>query len=98
MNERDVRLNRLFDAARLAQATGEPDSMPLHLKRRVLTQWRADARDERGRNMLLMFRGAFACAAMVMLAAIAWSFADLTNDPESDVAIANYELRADVMP
>ena len=45
-----------------------------------------------------MFRNAFACAAIVMLASIAWSFADLANDPESDVAVANYELRADVMP
>jgi hypothetical protein len=98
MKERDVRLNRLFDTARLARPAGEPGAMPLHLKRRVLNKWRASAPDERGRSMMLMFRGAFACAAIVMLASIAWSFADLANDPESDVAVANYELRADVMP
>src|SRR5689334_25324723 len=98
MKERDVRLNRLFDTARLARPVEEPGAMPVHLKRRVLTKWRAEASEERGRSMMLMFRGAFACAAIVMLATIAWSFADLTNDPESDVATANYELRADVMP
>ena len=98
MKERDVRLNRLFDTARLARPEGEPGAMPLHLKRRVLNKWRAEASEERGRSMTVIFRGAFACAAIVMFATIAWSFADLAYDPESDVAIANYELRADVMP
>jgi len=98
MKERDVRLNRLFDTARLARPAGEPGVMPLHLKRRVIAHWRADSRDERGRGMALVFRAALACAAVVMLASIAWSFTDLTQDPADDVAIANYDLRADVMP
>ena len=98
MKERDVRLNRLFDTARLALPAGEPGAMPLHLKRRVIANWRADAPDERGRGVALVFRSALACAAIVMLASIAWSFAELAHDPEDDVAIANYELRSDVMP
>ena len=45
-----------------------------------------------------MFRGALACAAVVMLASIAWSFGELMHGPEDEVAVANYELREDVMP
>lgn len=100
MKNRDVRLNRLFDTARLALPAGEPRSMPLHLKRRVLSRWRAGggAVDERGPGLAWVFRGALACSALVMLATIAWSFAEQTEDPSDDLAIANYELRVDVMP
>jgi hypothetical protein len=38
------------------------------------------------------------CATLVMLASIAWSFSALTHPPENAVAIANFELRFDVMP
>jgi hypothetical protein len=97
MNERDVRLNRLFDTARLSMPSGEPGAMPLHLKRRVIASWRADHADSPGRGVAVVFRTALACPAVLMLASIAWSFAELTHEPTDDVAIANYQLRVDVM-
>lgn len=97
MKERDVQLKRLFETARLAPPQREDSAMPWQLKRRVLTSWRAGVEEEAGTNLALVFRGALACAAVVMLASIAWSLGELAHDPENDVAIANYELRADVM-
>lgn len=98
MKQRDVRLNRLFDTARLAMPPNRPGAMPLHLKRRVIARWRAEGAEERNPGVAWVFRGALACSALVMLATIVWSLAELTQDPADDVAIANYELRVDVMP
>ena len=97
MNDSDLKLNRLFAAARSAPPARETGAMPGPLKTRVLAHWRAAAA-EPGRSLALVFRAALVCAAIVMLVSVAWSFGDLTQDPESDVAIANYELREDVMP
>ena len=97
MKEPDVRLNRLFEAARSVSETEEIAEIPRHLRTRVLAHWRSSAAEETGRVLDLFFRSALVGAAVVMLASIAWSFGELTHDPEDDVAIANYELRADVM-
>lgn len=97
MKERDVQLNRLFEKARLAPPRPEPGAMPFQLHRRVLAHWRARTEEEPGSGLALVLRGALACAALVMMASIVWSLGDLTHDPENEVAIANYELRADVM-
>lgn len=98
MKERDVRLERLFDTARLALPQNEAEAMPLYLKRRVLSQWRTGAAEEGTRGMPWVFRSALICAAVVMFASIAWSLGELTGEADNDVAIANYELRVDVMP
>jgi hypothetical protein len=98
MNDSDLKLHRLFAAARSAPPALETGAMPGPLQTRVLAHWRAAAAAEPGRSLALVFRAALVCAAIVMLVSVAWSFGDLTHDPESDVAIANYELREDVMP
>ncbi|HEY2951406.1 MAG TPA: hypothetical protein VGK40_02420 [Verrucomicrobiae bacterium] len=98
MNEPEVQLNRLFAAARRAPPAEEAAAMPGPLKTRVLAHWRAAAAAEAGRSLALVFRTALVCAAIVMLVSVAWSFGELTHDPENEVAIANYELREDVMP
>jgi hypothetical protein len=98
MKNPDVQLNRLFKAARSAQEFEEVPEMPGYLKTRVLAQWRSNVTEDTGRVLASFFRSALIGAAVVMLASIAWSFGELTHDPEDDVAIANYELRAGVMP
>jgi hypothetical protein len=98
MNERDQRLNRLFEAARVGLPNDEIAGMPGHLKTRVLAHWRSALADEAGHGLARVFRFALLGAAIVMLASIAWSFGELTHDPDNDVAVANYELRRDVMP
>ena len=99
MKEHNVRLNRLFKAARMAPAPDDTEVMPGHLKTRVLAHWRSGAAEgETRRGLAWVFRCALICAGVLMLASVAWSFGELAYDPEDDVAIANYELRADVMP
>jgi hypothetical protein len=98
MSEPEMQLNRLFAAARMAPPADEAAAMPGPLQTRVLAHWRAAAAAEAGRSLALVFRAALVGAAIVMLLSVAWSFGVLTHDPENEVAIANYELREDVMP
>jgi len=92
MKQRDVRLHRLFAAARTTAPADEASSMPGYLKGRVLAHWRAGVRvDETGRRLVRMCRAALVGATIVMLVSIAWSFS--THEPENDIALANYELR-----
>jgi hypothetical protein len=91
-------LDRLFAAARAA-APEAPEAMPAYLQRRILEQWRAGVPwADAGRSLAQMFRGALIGATMVALLSIAWSVRDLADEPENDEAMANYELRADLMP
>lgn len=98
MNKRNVKLTRLFETARLSPSRTLPAGMPLRLQNRVLTTWRKSRLDDSSAGMTLVFRAGLACASVVMLATIAWSFGELAYDPDNDVAIANYQLRADVIP
>jgi hypothetical protein len=69
------------------------------LKTRLLAYWRASAWPDRaGHSLALVFRNALMCAAAVMLATVIWSYKELAFDPQNDVAVANFELREDVMP
>ena len=98
MNKRDVRLNRLFETARLSPPRSLPAGMPLRLQNRVIATWRKGRPDDSSAGIALVFRAGLGCAAAVMFATIAWSFGELASDPDNEVAIANYELRADVIP
>ena len=98
MNEREVRLNRLFETARIAPLPNIAGTMPGPLKTRVLAHWRATAPEDAGRGLAWVFRFALLGAAVVMTASVAWSYGELAYDPDDDVATANYELREDVMP
>ena len=97
MNERETRLNRLFETARIAPAPAA-GQMPGHLKTRVIAHWRAAVTEEAGRGLARVFRFALLGAATIMAMSVAWSYAELAYDPDDDVAVANYELREDVMP
>lgn len=95
MNNPESRLHRLFSAARTAPA-GPADAMPDYLKTRVLAHWRANADDLAGLWMSLLCRRALVCAAVIMAASLAWAVA--TDEPDDEVTLATYELRADLLP
>jgi len=97
MNTPDGQLNRLLAAARRAPPR-ETEGMPPFLRTRILAHWRAAAAEEAVPSLALVFRCALGLAMVVMLASIAWSYNTLAQEPENDVAIANFELRADVTP
>lgn len=98
MKRDEASLERLLAAAR---AVGdEPEvALPGYLRTRLLAQWRSGSGpDEAMQGLILLFRRALICAGIFMIVCVALSYHELTRPPESDVAIANYELRADVMP
>jgi hypothetical protein len=98
MNREDLKLERLFAAARDAQAA-PAEEMPPYLANRVLAHWRSGgSKDDSWPIIKLLFRRGLACAAIVMLFALAWGYDGLDVAPENDEAYANYELRADLMP
>jgi hypothetical protein len=98
MNRDDIQLQRLFTAARSAEETAA-EEMPPFLAARVIANWRAAAaKDDSWQMLVLVFRRALACAGVIMLFALVWSYDGLDMTPDNDEAYANYELRADVMP
>jgi hypothetical protein len=109
MKNSDVRLHRLFKAARLAttSATTAPTAMnldgaaemPAHLKTRILARWRAGAGvDDLGQMLVGLFRRALVCGAVAMAITFAWSYGELTQEPQNYEDIANYDFRAEEMP
>src|SRR5262245_51157892 len=90
-------LERLFQAARLAPWPDEPVEMPGPLKTRLLAHWRSAFETGDGiRPLLNLFRRALVCSAVAMLFCIAWSYPDLSLQPDTDEVLANLELRADL--
>jgi hypothetical protein len=99
MKKPEILLNRLFEAARLARPSDDNAVMPGYLQAAVLRGWRRGwAGPQVAPALIIVFRRALMCATLVMLASIVWAFSALTHAPESAVAIANFELRFDVMP
>ena len=107
MKESELKLNRLFKAARSAPVSDDvPDGMPAHLKTRVLAHWRSEGARESGwLSLAAVFRRALACATLAMLVCLIWSYSSYTDpaptdsapDQSDDVAL-NYEMPADLMP
>jgi hypothetical protein len=92
------RLRRLFAIAKGAPEEPRP-AMPEPLKTRLLAHWRAGTlAGDTWPGLALMFQRGLICAGLAMAASVAWSYGELTRVPDNDLAIANYELRADVMP
>lgn len=98
MRTRDDSLHRLFNAARGVDEL-PPTPMPERLKTRVLAHWRSGRpAGDAWTGLVLVFRRALICAGIAMTVCVAWSYSELTRVPDNDLAIANYELRTDVMP
>jgi len=97
MNRHDLKLQRLFAAAR-ETSPALPEEMPAHLSTRILADWHSGAaKADSWQMIVLLFRRALVCAGVVMLFTLAWSYDGLSDTPENDEAYANYELREDVM-
>jgi hypothetical protein len=94
----EIKLQRLFAAARTA-GEAPAGEMPGYLKTRILADWRLGSDiDDTWATLVMVFRRGLVCASVAMVAALAWTFvasSDLSLDEE---ALANYELRAQVMP
>jgi hypothetical protein len=98
MRRDDIKLERLFSAARAAQEA-PAEEMPPYLAGRVIAHWRAGrGRDDSWQTVVRLFRRALVCAGVVMLFALAWGHDGLDATPDNDEAYANYELRSDLMP
>lgn len=79
MKNRDLKLERLFEAARSAPAPAV-EEMSAHLKTRVLAHWRSRTEDDAGwLSLASLFRRALACAGLAMLLCVAWN--QLDPDP-----------------
>src|SRR5688572_26517009 len=99
MKNSEMRLNRLFKAARTATASDVPAPMPAYLKTRVLAHWRSGAAaDDLGVMLVGLFRRALVCGAIAMAIIFAWSYGELTQEPQNYEDIANYDFRAEEMP
>ena len=98
MNRDDMKLERLFAAARNAQPADDEETMPPYLANRVLAHWRKGAvKEDAWQVLVLVFRRALALAGVVMLFALAWGRDGLDMTPDNDEAYADYELRVDLM-
>ena len=106
MKDRELKLNRLFQAARSAPTPDVPDGMPAHLKTRVLAHWRSEwARESGWLPLASLFHRALACATLAMMVCLVWSYLGYTDQgvtefasDQSDEAPASYELPADLLP
>lgn len=98
MENPEPSLPRLLTLAR--QAPPERlEPMPAHLPIRVLACWQTSNRQvESVQALHRLFQQAALCAALLMLASIAWSYSAAEWEEADDLALANLELRADVMP
>ena len=109
MKDSELKLNRLFKAARSAPAADLPERMPAHLVTRILAHWRAERTRESGwLSLASVFRRALACATLAMLLCMAWSYMDNTEpgpigpiDPtpdQTDDVVSTYDMPTDLMP
>ena len=105
MKDRELKLNRLFQAARSAPTPDVPDGMPAHLKTRVLAHWRSEGARESGwLSLASLFHRALACATLAMMVCLVWSYTGYSDQGidyasgQDDDAPASYELPADLLP
>lgn len=89
-----LKLERLFRAARVSQSP-PVETMPPHLKTRILAHWRSGT--EADWFLPLALRRALICAGLIMVICVAWSATDLWTDNDNEVVIANLELQQDLM-
>ncbi|MFM1768010.1 MAG: hypothetical protein RJA22_539 [Verrucomicrobiota bacterium] len=88
-------LHRLLAAA--ARATPAPvGPMPAALQTRILARCRHGAGELAGAGLVLLFRRALVGAALLMALTVAWTV--VTEEPDDEVTLANYTLRADLNP
>ncbi len=97
MKTAKIQLNRLFEAARGAPAEA-PETMPDYLKTRIVAHCRAatGAGAELIPSIGLIFRLGLAMACVIMLGCMAWSYSDLTYQPNSDLEYATLSVNLEL--
>jgi hypothetical protein len=106
MKNRDLKLERLFAAARSAPAPAAADELSAHLQTRVLAHWRSASEADAGwLSLASLFRTALACAGLAMLLCVAWNQLDSASvdysassytDAQSDESVN--ALRNELIP
>ena len=95
MNDSQRKLFRLFEAARLITRAQGPEQLPPHLATRLLAAWRTSRHSDNWPILATIFRRALYGAAAIMMICLLWSYSD-NGTPDSDVALANYEVQNEV--
>lgn len=95
MNDSQRKLFRLFEAARLITRDQGPEQLPPHLATRLLAAWRTGGHSDNWEILATIFRRALYGAAAIMLLCLLWSYSD-SGTPDTDVALANYEVQNEV--
>jgi len=96
-----LKIERLFEAAKAAPAS-VTEPMPEALKIRVLAQWSRESESPLSSVMDLfptlrqVCRVGLGFAVAVMLACLAWSYSDLTHEPETFVEAATLSAHSDL--
>ena len=97
MKNSDSPLDRLLRAAgqhRPAAVGGEEP--PCGFTTRVVAGWLAESSRERSGLDALWFRRALLCSMAVMALSVGWSFKTDIAAPNDEVAIASYDVTADL--
>lgn len=96
MNNADDSLDRLLRAAGQQSAVGPAAEAPFGFATRVAAAWVGSMRRERTGLEALWFRRAFICALAVMAVSVGWSFKTDTAAPNDEMAIASYDVTAEL--
>ena len=95
MNDSKRKLFRLFEAARLVKSDQGAEQLPPYLATRLLAAWRTSRHSDNWPILATIFRRALYGAAAIMMICLLWSYSD-NGTPDSDVALANYEVQNEV--
>ena len=97
MNPLDHAIRRLLRAAARAQDEA-PATMPFFLEIRILDRWRSPARDEPFTQVPVVFWRAVACACLIIVLSVGWSWWGSRSSDAGVAAFANYEAKLQVLP
>jgi hypothetical protein len=95
-----VKIDQLFQAAKAAPA-GVAQPMPEHMATRVIAAWNSGdalvlSAIDLFPSLRLMFRWGLGVAAGVMLGCLAWSYHELTYEPQTYIDVATIDTHAEV--
>jgi hypothetical protein len=85
----------LYGAAGHGHAVGAEEEAPYGFATRVVAGWLAGAGTE-ARLQTMWYRRALVCALAVMAVSVGWSFKTDTAAPNEEMAIASYDVSADL--
>jgi len=97
MKNSDPSLDRLLRAAGQYRPAVVEEEPPFGFTTRVVAGWIAGGAGREGFGLDAMwFRRALLCAVAVMAVSVGWSFKTDTAAPNEEMAIASYDVTADI--